>query len=85
MLRHEGKIYYSITDVAQLIGRSNQTIKLWYAKKETFPELPLPPTYRFGGRRVTHFLITDIPMLYKFKEDVSAGKYKYIFAGNNNK
>ena len=69
----ENKKLYKIGEVAKIIGRSNQTIVLWYAAVEAGIDVgaELPEPTMINGFR--YFTEEDIEKLINFRNNVKRG------------
>lgn len=67
------KKLYKIGEVAKIIGRSNQTIGLWYdaVKNGVEVDAELPEPKMINGFR--HFDEDDIQMLMNFRDNIKRG------------
>lgn len=66
---------YKIGEVAKIVGRSPQTISLWYDAVEAGIEVgaELPKPKYLGENRIRYFNQIDIEMLINFRNKVKRG------------
>jgi len=70
--------YYTIEEVAVMIGATVKTINFWYAWKNTKPDNELvnllPDFYQEGKRRTRYWNSEDVWKLAEFKAKVPKGR-----------
>lgn len=75
----DGVNYLSISEVAKIVERSNQTLKNWYkwcASEDINIEDAGLPEYRrdLDGKNTYYFKESDVQQLIDFRENISYGK-----------
>lgn len=70
----DGIRYVKIGEVARIVERSTQSIKLWYDYAKENPEVDLPP-YRtdLDGRGIRYWKEDDVPKLITFRDTIVRG------------
>lgn len=88
----EGNMYYSLTEVGAIIGRTKATILRWYEYEEQLPveQRRLPHYIILGQQHAKYFAANDIDTFIEFMKSNKRGTMKNIsdkYNGNlvNNK
>ena len=76
----DGKMYYSLTEIGAIIGRTKVTILRWYEYEETLPaEQRILPNYiTLGQQHAKYFAAQDIDTFYEFMKTNRRGTMKNI-------
>lgn len=73
----DGKKYYSIGQVAALVGKTGQTVRLWdmwsEAEEAEGRERFIPRPIRVGKLGVRYFAEEDLPAIKKFAKNIPYG------------
>ena len=72
----DGKMYYSLTEIGAIIGRTKVTILRWYEYEEmqndSYKHI-LPKYKRIGGNNAMYFSINDLPKFDIFRNNTKKG------------
>ena len=76
----DGKMYYSLTEIGAIIGRTKVTILRWYEYEETLPveQRILPGYITLGQQHAKYFAAQDIDTFYEFMKTNKRGTMKNV-------
>ena len=76
----DGKMYYSLTEIGSIIGRTKATILRWYEYEASLPDdkRTLPGYITVGEQNAKYFLAGDVDRFYEFMKNTKRGDMKVI-------
>lgn len=76
----DGNMYYSLTEIGAIIGRTKATILRWYEYEEMLPmeQRTLPNYITLGEQHVKYFAANDIDTFQEFMKKTKRGTMKNI-------
>lgn len=75
-----GTMYYSLTEIGAIIGRTKATILRWYEYEEMLPveQRTLPEYITLGEQHAKYFAAQDIDVFTEFMKKTKRGTMKNI-------
>lgn len=75
-----GTMYYSLTEIGAIIGRTKATILRWYEYEEMLPveQRTLPNYITLGEQHAKYFAAQDIDVFTEFMKKTKRGTMKNI-------
>ena len=75
-----GTMYYSLTEIGAIIGRTKATILRWYEYEEMLPveQRTLPQYITLGEQHAKYFAAQDIDVFTEFMKKTKRGTMKNI-------
>lgn len=76
----DGNMYYSLTEIGAIIGRTKATILRWYEYEEMLPmeQRTLPNYITLGEQHAKYFAANDIDTFQEFMKKTKRGTMKNI-------
>lgn len=76
----DGNMYYSLTEIGAIIGRTKATILRWYEYEELLPmeQRRLPEYITLGQQHAKYFAANDIDTFQEFMKTNKRGTMKNI-------
>lgn len=76
----DGTMYYSLTEIGAIIGRTKATILRWYEYEEMLPveQRTLPEYITLGEQHAKYFAAQDIDVFTEFMKKTKRGTMKNI-------
>lgn len=76
----DGTMYYSLTEIGAIIGRTKATILRWYEYEEMLPveQRTLPNYITLGEQHAKYFAAQDIDVFTEFMKKTKRGTMKNI-------
>ncbi len=76
----DGNMYYSLTEIGAIIGRTKATILRWYEYEEQLPveQRTLPNYITLGEQHAKYFAANDIDTFQEFMKKTKRGTMKNI-------
>ncbi len=76
----DGKMYYSLTEIGAIIGRTKATILRWYEYEELLPveQRTLPEYITLGEQHAKYFAAQDIDTFTEFMKKTKRGTMKNV-------
>lgn len=76
----DGKMYYSLTEIGAIIGRTKATILRWYEYEEMLPveQRTLPEYITLGEQHAKYFTAHDVDTFVKFMKKTKRGTMKNV-------
>jgi hypothetical protein len=76
----DGKMYYSLTEIGAIIGRTKATILRWYEYEEMLPveQRTLPEYITLGEQHAKYFAAQDIDTFTEFMKKTKRGTMKNV-------
>ena len=76
----DGKMYYSLTEIGAIIGRTKATILRWYEYEEMLPveQRTLPEYITLGELHAKYFAAQDIDTFTEFMKKTKRGTMKNV-------
>lgn len=76
----DGNMYYSLTEIGAIIGRTKATILRWYEYEELLPidQRKLPEYITLGQQHAKYFAANDIDTFQEFMKTNKRGTMKNI-------
>ena len=76
----DGNMYYSLTEIGAIIGRTKATILRWYEYEELLPmeQRRLPHYITLGQQHAKYFAANDIDTFQEFMKTNKRGTMKNI-------
>lgn len=75
-----GSMYYSLTEIGAIIGRTKATILRWYEYEEMLPmeQRTLPNYITLGEQHAKYFAANDIDTFQEFMKKTKRGTMKNV-------
>ena len=76
----DGTMYYSLTEIGAIIGRTKATILRWYEYEELLPveQRTLPEYITLGEQHAKYFAAQDIDTFTEFMKKTKRGTMKNV-------
>ena len=76
----DGKMYYSLTEIGAINGRTKATILRWYEYEELLPveQRTLPEYITLGEQHAKYFAAQDIDTFTEFMKKTKRGTMKNV-------
>lgn len=76
----DGKMYYSLTEIGAIIGRTKATILRWYEYEEMLPveQRTLPEYITLGEQHAKYFEAHDVDTFVNFMKKTKRGTMKNV-------
>ncbi len=76
----DGTMYYSLTEIGAIIGRTKATILRWYEYEEMLPveQRTLPEYITLGEQHAKYFAATDVDTFVNFMKKTKRGTMKNV-------
>ena len=76
----DGNMYYSLTEIGAIIGRTKATILRWYEYEELLPveQRTLPEYITLGEQHAKYFAAQDIDTFTEFMKKTKRGTMKNV-------
>ena len=76
----DGNMYYSLTEIGAILGRTKATILRWYEYEELLPidQRKLPEYITLGQQHAKYFAANDIDTFQEFMKTNKRGTMKNI-------
>ena len=76
----DGKMYYSLTEIGAIIGRTKATILRWYEYEEMLPveQRTLPEYITLGEQHAKYFAAHDVDTFVNFMKKTKRGTMKSV-------
>lgn len=76
----DGTMYYSLTEIGAIIGRTKATILRWYEYEEMLPveQRTLPEYITLGEQHAKYFAAQDIDVFTEFMKKTKRGTMKNV-------
>lgn len=76
----DGNMYYSLTEIGAIIGRTKATILRWYEYEEMLPEeqRTLPKYITLGEQHAKYFAAQDVDTFVNFMKKTKRGTMKNV-------
>ncbi len=76
----DGNMYYSLTEIGAIIGRTKATILRWYEYEEMLPveQRRLPNYITLGEQHAKYFAANDIDTFQEFMKKTKRGTMKNV-------
>lgn len=76
----DGKMYYSLTEIGAIIGRTKATILRWYEYEEMLPveQRTLPEYITLGEQHAKYFVAHDVDTFVNFMKKTKRGTMKNV-------
>lgn len=76
----DGTMYYSLTEIGAIIGRTKATILRWYEYEEMLPveQRTLPEYITLGEQHAKYFAAQDIDTFTEFMKKTKRGTMKNV-------
>ena len=76
----DGTMYYSLTEIGAIIGRTKATILRWYEYEEMLPveQRTLPNYITLGEQHAKYFAANDIDTFQEFMKKTKRGTMKNV-------
>lgn len=76
----DGTMYYSLTEIGAIIGRTKATILRWYEYEEMLPveQRTLPEYITLGEQHAKYFAASDIDTFINFMKKTKRGTMKNV-------
>ena len=73
-------MYYSLTEIGAIIGRTKATILRWYEYEEMLPQeqRKLPKYITLGQQHAKYFAANDIDIFQEFMKNTKRGTMKNV-------
>lgn len=76
----DGNMYYSLTEIGAIIGRTKATILRWYEYEEMLPveQRTLPEYITLGEQHAKYFVAHDVDTFVNFMKKTKRGTMKNV-------